>query len=72
MIPDRIDLVHATHAAELPDNVRIALEAHKKNLIELYSSMTIIHNDELFLERQAMQILVSYQEELIKALRKSS
>lgn len=72
MIPDRIDSVHAEHASELPGNVRLALEAHKQNLVELYSSMTIINRDEVFLERQAMQILVSYQDELIKALRKSS
>lgn len=71
LIPNRINRIHAEHAVVLPDPVRSALDDHKENLIALYGSMRVANQDTDLLEKQAMQILTMYQEELIKALKSS-
>lgn len=71
IIPKRILDVHERHAVDLPEQVKSALEAHMQNLIALYDNISVINQDEDYLEKQALHILMSYQEELIKALRAS-
>lgn len=66
-----INRIHKENASVLPDPVRCALEEHKENLIALYSSICAANDDVTFLEKQAVQILTMYQEELIKALKSS-